>query len=133
MCGIALEARVPLLDHPLVEFACGLPPRLRLRAGETKHLLKRVLRGRLPDEVLNRPKQGFAVPLEVWFAERLPGFFQDQLGDGSRLASVGVRPPAVRRLLEAFTRSRRQDHCRRLWALVVLDRVLHQLGDVSAR
>jgi asparagine synthase (glutamine-hydrolysing) len=129
----SLEARVPLLDHPLVEFACGLPPRLRLRSGETKHLLKRVLRGRLPEEVVNRPKQGFAVPLEVWFAERLPGFFQDQLGDGGRLASVGVRPSAVRRLLEAFTRSRRPDHCRRLWALVVLDRALHRLGDVSAR
>ncbi len=128
----SLEARVPLLDHPLVEFSCSLPPRLRLRSGETKHLLKRVLRGHVPSEVLTRPKHGFGVPLEVWFTERLPGFFQDQLGDGSRLAGVGVRPASVRRLMEAFSRGRRQDHCQRLWALVVLDRALRRLGEVVA-
>src|SRR5207253_6667334 len=120
----SLEARVPLLDHPLVEFACRLPARLRLRSGQTKHLLKRTLRGRVPEEVLTRPKQGFGVPLELWFTERLPGFFQDHLGDGRRLASVGVRPASVRRLLEAFARRQRPEHCQRLWALVVLDRAL---------
>lgn len=128
----SLEARVPLLDHALVEFACTLPPRLRLRSGETKHLLKRVLRGHVPPEVLTRPKHGFGVPLEVWFTERLPGFFQDQLGDGSRLAGVGVRPASVRKLMEVFTRNRRQDHCWRLWALVVLDRALRRLAEVQA-
>ncbi len=120
----SLEARVPLLDHPLVEFACGLSPRLRLRAGETKYLLKRVLKGRVPAEVLTRPKQGFAVPLESWFSSRLPGFFRDQLGDGSRLAGVGLRRSSVQALMELFERRRRPDHCRQLWALVVLDRAL---------
>src|SRR5438445_3062531 len=86
----SLEARVPLLDHPLVEFACGLPADLRFRAGQTKHLLKRTLRGRVPEEVLTRPKHGFGVPLEVWFTERLPGSFQDHLGDSRRPAGVGV-------------------------------------------
>jgi asparagine synthase (glutamine-hydrolysing) len=128
----SLEARVPLLDHPLVEFACRLPARLRLRSGQTKYLLKRALRGRVPDEVLTRPKQGFGVPLEIWFRERLPGFFEDQLGDGRRLADVGVRPESVRRLQEAFARRHRREHCERLWALVVLDRALRRLGEVGA-
>ena len=127
----SLEGRVPLLDHPLVEFACGLPARLRIRSGETKYLLKRVLRGRVPIEVLTRPKQGFAVPLEVWFGERLPGFFSDMLGDGSYLASVGISSSSVRGLMELYARKRRQDHCRRLWALVVLDRSLRGLSEVS--
>ena len=48
----SLEARVPLLDHPLVEFACSLPPDLRFRGGTTKYLLKRALAGRVPADVL---------------------------------------------------------------------------------
>jgi len=128
----SLEARVPLLDHPLVEFACGLPARLKLRSGETKYLLKRILRGRVPEEVLTRPKQGFAVPLEAWFAKRLPGFFRDMLGDQSRLASLGIRPSAVEALLELYAQRQRRDHCRQLWALVVLDKALHRVSAVSA-
>src|SRR4029077_20117400 len=64
----SLEARVPLLDHPLVEFACSLMPDLQLRDGNTKYLLKRALEGHVPADVLGRPKQGFAVPLESWFS-----------------------------------------------------------------
>src|SRR2546430_8057011 len=123
----SLEARVPLLDHHLVEFACRLPARLRLRSGQTKYLLKRTLGGRLPREVLMRPKQGFAVPLETWFDQRLPGFFHDTLGDAGRLADVGIDPSAGRSLMDVYAKRRRQDHCRRLWALVVLDRTLHGL------
>ena len=128
----SLEARVPLLDHPLVEFACRLPARLRLRSGQTKHLLKCALRGRVPAEVLTRPKHGFGVPLEVWLTQRLPRFFQDHLGDGCRLASAGVRPASVRRLIEAFARGHRTEHCYRLWALVVLDRALGRLAEIGA-
>lgn len=128
----SIETRVPLLDHPLVEFACGLPPRLRLRSGQTKYLLKRVLRGRVCAEVLTRPKQGFAVPLEAWFSDRLPGFFRDMLGDASRLARVGIRPSSVRWLMELYARKRRQDACQRLWALVVLDKALRRLFEARA-
>jgi asparagine synthase (glutamine-hydrolysing) len=124
----SLEARVPLLDHKLVEFACALPARLRLRRGRTKYLLRRALRGRVPDEVLTRPKQGFGVPLRAWFGARLPGFFREALDEGRGLAAAGVCPSAVGRLVNAFAAHRRQDHCERLWALVVLDRALRRLG-----
>jgi asparagine synthase (glutamine-hydrolysing) len=77
----SLEARVPLLDHPLVEFACSLPPSLRFRDGDTKYLLKRALEGRVPPEILTRPKQGLAVPLESWFSGSVSGFFRDELAD----------------------------------------------------
>jgi len=128
----SLEARVPLLDHPLVEFACSLPPDLRFRDGNTKYLLKRALKGHLPAEVLTRPKQGFAVPLESWFSGSVPGFFRDELADTSWLAGVGIRRAEVSRLLDRFAETRRRDYCDRLWALVVLNRAVRRLlGPIS--
>lgn len=63
----SLETRAPLLDHYLWEFVAGLPTRLKFAHGEAKYLLRRVLRGNAPQAVLNRPKQGFAIPLTHWF------------------------------------------------------------------
>jgi asparagine synthase (glutamine-hydrolysing) len=123
----SLEARVPLLDHPLVEFACSLPPSLRFRDGNTKYLLKRALAGRVPAEVLTRPKQGFAVPLESWFSGSVPGFFREELADTSWLVGVGIQRAEVSRLLDRFTETRRRDYCDRLWALVVLNRAVRRL------
>ncbi len=123
----SLEARVPLLDHPLVEFACSLPPALRFRDGNTKYLLKRALQGRVPAEILTRPKQGFAVPLESWFSGSVPGFFRDELADTSWLAGVGIQRAELSRLLDRFAETRRRDYCDRLWALVVLNRAVRRL------
>ena len=123
----SLEARVPLLDHPLVEFACSLPPDLRFREGTTKYLLKRALEGRVPANVLTRPKQGFAVPLESWFSGSVPGFFRDELADTSWLAGVGIQRAEVGRLHDRFAETRRRDYCDRLWALVVLNRAVRRL------
>jgi asparagine synthase (glutamine-hydrolysing) len=128
----SLEARVPLLDHRLVEFACALPASLRMRSGVGKYLLKRALRGRIPAELLTRPKQGFGVPLEAWFSGSIPGFFRDQLGDGGRLATIGIERKAVQELHDLFEQTGRRDYCERLWALVVLDRALQRLFGPSA-
>jgi len=129
----SLEARVPLLDHRLVEFACRLPSKFRFRSGETKYLLKKVLKGRVPDHVLTRPKQSFGVPLEIWFSLHLPKFFRDLLEDARRLSEIGIRPDAVRTLIDLYERSHRSDHCHRLWTLAVLDRSLAGLAEAAAR
>ncbi len=123
----SLEARVPLLDHPLVEFACSLPPDLRIRGGTTKYLLKQALKGHVPAGVLTRAKQGFAVPLESWFSGSIPGFFRNELADASYLAGVGICRPELGRLLDRFEATRRRDYCERLWALVVLNRAVRRL------
>jgi asparagine synthase (glutamine-hydrolysing) len=123
----SLEARVPLLDHPLVEFACSLSPDLRLRDATTKYLLKRVLRGRIPGDALTRAKQGLAVPLESWFSGSIPGFFRDELADASQLVDVGIQPAEIDRLLGRFEETRRRDYCDRLWALAVLNRAVRRL------
>jgi asparagine synthase (glutamine-hydrolysing) len=128
----SLEARVPLLDHRLAEFACSLPPDLRMRGGTTKYLLKRALRGRVPDDLLRRRKQGFGVPLESWFSGSIRGFFREQLEDGRRLDEIGVPRAGVRTLQERFEQSGRRDYCDRLWALVVLDRSIQRLFGTSS-
>jgi asparagine synthase (glutamine-hydrolysing) len=75
----SLEVRVPLLDHKLVEFAATIPPELSLNGGSGKHLFKEAMRTILPDEVIERPKRGFAVPLNQWFRGELEGFARDLL------------------------------------------------------
>jgi asparagine synthase (glutamine-hydrolysing) len=75
----SIEARPPLLDHHIVEFAAKIPTRLRLRGGTTKYLFKRAMRGILPDDIIDRPKHGFAVPLHAWFRGELSSFARDLL------------------------------------------------------
>ena len=67
--GVSLEGRVPFLDHEFVALALSIPSRLKLKDGELKHVLKRSVRGVIPDELIDRPKQGFGVPVN----EMLPG------------------------------------------------------------
>ncbi len=75
----SIETRVPLLDHKLVEFAATIPPEMQMRNGTTKYILKRAMRGVLPDEIINRPKHGFAVPLGYWFRGRLSNYARELL------------------------------------------------------
>jgi len=96
----SLEARPPLLDHKLVEFAARVPPELQMQNGATKALFKRALRGILPAETIERPKRGFAIPLGRWFRGGLGGFVEDLLlSEGSRCRDV-FDPTQVRRLVE---------------------------------
>jgi asparagine synthase (glutamine-hydrolysing) len=69
--GVSLESRVPFLDHRFVEYAMGIPTRMKLAGGEPKHILKSAVRGLIPDEIIDRPKQGFSVPVHEWFSARL--------------------------------------------------------------
>jgi asparagine synthase (glutamine-hydrolysing) len=78
-CG--LEARLPLLDHRLVELAFQIPGRCKIRAGSTKRIFKRAVRNLLPPAVLRKPKHGFAVPIDPWFRGTLKDFTFDVLLD----------------------------------------------------
>ena len=69
--GVSLEGRVPFLDHKFVELALSIPESVKTRDGELKHILKRAVRGVIPDELIDRPKQGFGVPVYEWFFDRL--------------------------------------------------------------
>ena len=98
----SLEARVPLLDHRLVEFAARIPSRLKIRGGIGKRILKRVMVPYLPPEVLNKRKQGFSVPLGTWLRTDLREDILDTLRGGNRHGLFDRR--AVERLTDAFFR-----------------------------
>jgi asparagine synthase (glutamine-hydrolysing) len=124
--AVSLEAREPLLDHRLVEFAAQLPPRMRLRGGTGKWLLKRALGSRLPQEILHRRKMGFVTPVSAWFRGPLAGEAA-AIARSSALAETGwFDAEAIARLAEAH-RSGRADHGRLLWQLLMLDKSLRRV------
>jgi asparagine synthase (glutamine-hydrolysing) len=114
----SLEIRVPFLDHTFVEFAATIPSRLKLRGLTSKYILKKMLRGRLPDSILNGPKIGFDIPLGPWIREELWGFVTDVLSPAG-LARHGFFDPAyVRRLLDEH-KAGAHNHRQLLWPLII--------------
>jgi asparagine synthase (glutamine-hydrolysing) len=112
---VSLETRAPLLDHRLIEFVLQLPPRLTRR----KRLLKRLVHRRVPRVLVDRPKQGFGVPLGRWFRGELRGLLQDALTP-ARMNAVGIDDCGpVRRVLTSHLTGE-FDEYPRLWTLLVL-------------
>ena len=116
----SLEARSPLLDHELMEFAASLPPEWKLRGREKKVGLRRAMRGRLPDEILDGPKQGFQVPLAEWLRGELRPLAHEVLLDSTARERSYFNPGYVRELLDQHA-TRQADHSRGLWALLVFE------------
>jgi asparagine synthase (glutamine-hydrolysing) len=90
--AVALEARVPLLDHRLVEFTLGLPAHMLVRGGETKWLLRQVLYDHVPRNLLDRPKTGFMMPIDQWLRGPLREWAEDLL-DSKRIEADGILDP----------------------------------------
>jgi asparagine synthase (glutamine-hydrolysing) len=117
----SLESRVPLLDLEVVAFAFRLPVHFKMRQGRGKHLLKELASTMLPREMVERRKQGFGVPLGVWFRDDLRDLFADTLLSSHALTRGYFQPSFVRRLVDEHLTGRR-DHTLRLWQLVVFER-----------
>ena len=112
----SIEARVPLLDHKLVEFAETIPPELNLRRGTTKYIFKRAMRGILPDAIIERRKHGFAVPLARWFRGQLGSFVRDLLlSERSRQRGI-FNAAYIEQLLRQHDNGRNLDF--HLWTLI---------------
>jgi asparagine synthase (glutamine-hydrolysing) len=123
----SLEARVPLLDERLVDFAFRLHPRLKLRGRTGKWLMRRALRGVADPDVLARPKAGFNVPMPAWIAGPLREIFRDALAPAALRRAGLVRPAYVQRLLAEHD-ARQADHSFRLYALLALHLWLERWG-----
>jgi asparagine synthase (glutamine-hydrolysing) len=129
--AVSLEARVPLLDHKLIEFVTRIPTGLKMARLETKHLFKRAIADLVPAEVLNRPKQGFGVPIQQWINQQLRARIRDTLNDARTLQRGYVSRTHVELLLDEHERGRR-DHSMALWALLMLELWHRQFADRSS-
>jgi asparagine synthase (glutamine-hydrolysing) len=116
----SVEARVPLLDNPLIDWALRLHPRHKVRGLEGKVLLKRLARKLLPREVVDRPKVGFTVPLSPWFRGELRELVADTLLSTSCLSRGWYDPAVLRATVDEHLAGRR-DRGRELWTLLALE------------
>jgi asparagine synthase (glutamine-hydrolysing) len=115
-----LEARSPFLDHQLMEFVASLPPRFKLQGMQKKRILKAMLRGYLPDVLLDRPKMGFSVPLARWFRHELHDMAHDLLLSSRAINRGYFRSAAIVQMLNQHC-SGHEDHSDLLWNLLVLE------------
>jgi asparagine synthase (glutamine-hydrolysing) len=121
----ALEVRVPLLDHQLVEWISGLDPKLKLRGSEGKYLFKKSLESYLPHDILYRRKQGFAVPLAQWFRGPLRARVREALL-GSNLADTGFFNQRYLADMVEQHESGRRDYSTPIWSLLMFDAFLRK-------
>lgn len=116
----ALEARSPFLDHRVMEFAASLPEDLKLRGINKKYFLKQAFRGIIPKRLLNRPKMGFGVPIDIWFRGALREMAYDTLLSKKAIWRGYFRPEGVKQLLDTHCQ-KKGDHSYRIWALLILE------------
>ncbi|MDX2044073.1 MAG: asparagine synthase (glutamine-hydrolyzing) [Acidobacteriota bacterium] len=116
----SIEARVPLLDQTLIEFVQTIPASLKLRGQTTKHILKQAMADLIPNEIINRPKMGFGVPLRKWLNNELREMLYDTLTDQRARQRGLLDPQAVQSLLDEHQRGRR-DNSLHLWGLLTLE------------
>jgi asparagine synthase (glutamine-hydrolysing) len=116
----ALEARSPLLDHELMEFAATIPAEFKVRGREKKWIFREALRAWLPDEILDRPKQGFTVPISHWFRTELRDVIHDVLLDPACLSRGYFQPETVRSMIDRQAAGD-DGESKPLWALLMFE------------
>ncbi|MEO8410027.1 MAG: XrtA/PEP-CTERM system amidotransferase, partial [Propionivibrio sp.] len=126
----SLEVREPLMDHPLVEWMATLPPTLKIRGQEGKYLLKKAMEPHLPQDILYRPKMGFAVPLARWFRGPLRARVREAVL-GPRLAATGwFNADYLKHLVDAH-QSGARDYSAPLWTLLMFEAFLRNVLDAA--
>ena len=125
----SLEIRAPFLDHKLVEYAAAIPFNLKLKGQRGKHILKEAARGLLPDDIINRKKHGFGIPLGAWLRQDMAPVRDILLSQSARQRGL-FNMAVVERLISEHSRGQR-DHSRQLWALLTLEEWHRRLLDDS--
>jgi asparagine synthase (glutamine-hydrolysing) len=128
----SLEVREPLMDHELVQWLATLPSSMKLRGSQGKHLFKKALEPHLPNDVLYRPKMGFAVPLARWFRGPLRQRVRDSLLGGPMRDSGYFDARVIEDLVNQH-QTGQLDHSGPLWSLLMFDAFLRQSSGLGSR
>ena len=116
----SLEARSPFLDQYLIQFAADVPASLKLKGLTTKYILKKALRGLVPQEIIDRPKHGFGVPVGKWFRADLKDYVREILLSPEALKRGYFREEGLRWLIQQHQEGKR-DFGPQLWALLTFE------------
>ena len=117
---VSLEARVPILDHHLVEFAATIPSDLKVNGRTTKHIFKKAAERLLPRAMVERPKKGFAVPIRFWIAREWADMSAELVLGDRALARNNFNPAYLHRIMSEH-RAGRRDHSSLIWTLMMLE------------
>ena len=118
--AVSIEARVPLLDYRIAEFALNLPPHMKLHRSKTKVILRRAMQHLLPEISLTKPKQGFSIPMKHWLRSSLQPMLEDLLSEECLRRRGYFNPRVVSTWVQEHLDGR-ANHSHRLWALMVFE------------
>lgn len=116
----SIEARMPFMDHKLAEFVSSLPDKYRVRGKQTKWILRETMKGLVPEEILNRPKVGFRLPVNEWFQGKMKDYLHEQLFGQDSISSKFYVKKSLGRIFSEHTKGR-QNHEKLLWTLLNLE------------
>ncbi|MEO1381804.1 MAG: asparagine synthase (glutamine-hydrolyzing), partial [Bacteroidota bacterium] len=127
----SLEARVPILDHEFAELSYRIPTEMKLKGKAKKHIFKKAMTPHLPESVVGHRKQGFDIPLALWFKDDLKEYVNDRLNTKNSVLHQYIRPEAIQKVIHEHNTGMR-DFNRRIWSLLFFDAWLTQMEQVKA-
>lgn len=124
----SLEIRMPLIDHRIVEFMTAIPTKFRIKDGTTKYLMKKLLKGKVPSQITEKPKLGLNPPMGIWLKKDLKPLMDDYLSD-STIKKRGILNAGVVQSIINEHNSGRRDRSLHIWSLIVLEEWFRQYTD----
>ena len=121
----SLEVRAPFLDYKLVDYVNSLPLKFKLKGNKSKYILKKLMKGKIPDKILNRKKQGFALPVAEWLRDDLKEFCDETLSR-KNMDKIGLFNYGYIEKLKQEHFSKKNNHKQKLWAILVFTLWYHR-------